>query len=248
MKKILSILLIFALASSLFACSKTPAETEPAITVPDRDFIVIMRAYVEHKDFGYYTEITTRSHEYVDIREGDRITWKQMGIFREEDNSNPMVEIVSIDDDSVTIKTKQGTEVVKYNQDQTVYEFKDKKEGDLGYVTFTTEAAPVICDRDYKVTMEVYAHYSTSGVPFRFEDIQEGDKFAWLYSEILRESGSDDPMIRIISIDDEGVTCKCKWGSSAKLVEGKYNEKQIIYETKDAGWVSLIYVVFTKES
>ena len=138
MKKLLSVLLIFVLSSSLFACSKNPSETEP--TAPDRDFKVTMKAYVHYPSFGFVsTGDSTKTYEFEDIQEGDKFSWEQFEIIQERYNENPVVEILRIDDDSVMIKTEQGTEEVKYDHDQTVYEASGSPLADHSYVIFTKE-------------------------------------------------------------------------------------------------------------
>ncbi|MBO7449721.1 MAG: hypothetical protein J6U54_05070 [Clostridiales bacterium] len=127
MKKLLSVLLIIALSSFLFACSKKSAGPSP--TESDRDFEVTMKAHIYRRSFGYYPEPDwTEDFEFEDLHEGDQIKWNQLNLlmFRSDEVA---IEIVSIDDDGITVSTDQGTEVVKYDDMQKVLknnEFSDQ--------------------------------------------------------------------------------------------------------------------------
>ena len=142
MKKLLSVLLIFVLSSFLFACSKKSADPVP--TEPDRDFKVTMKAHIYRRSFGYYPAPDwTEEFEFEDLREGDQISWEQLNILFLRGN-DPAVEIVSIDDDSITVSTDQGTEIVKYDEMQKVLknnEFSDQffNAGE-SYIIFTKES------------------------------------------------------------------------------------------------------------
>ena len=139
MKKLLSVLLIFVLSSSLFACSKNPSETEP--TAPDRDFKVTMKVHIYRCSFGYYpVPDWTEDFEFEDLREGDQISWEQLDLLILRGN-DPAVEIVSIDDDNITITTNKGTEVLSYGETQKVFEGDQFYLADESYVTFTKETA-----------------------------------------------------------------------------------------------------------
>lgn len=142
MKKLLSVLLIFVLSSSLFACSNNPSETEP--TAPDRDFKVTMKVHIYRRSFGYYPAPDwTEDYEFEDLREGDQISWEQLDLLFLRGN-DPAVEIVSIDDDSITVSTDQGTEIVKYDEMQKVLknnEFSDQLfNAGESYIIFTKES------------------------------------------------------------------------------------------------------------
>lgn len=139
MKKLLSVLLIIALSSSFFACSKKSAV--PSQTEPDRDFEVTMKAHIYRRSFGFYPEPDwTEDFEFEDLREGDQIKWNQLNLlmFRSDEVA---IEIVSIDDDGITVLTDQGTEVVKYDDMQKVLknnEFSDQfYNADESYIIFT---------------------------------------------------------------------------------------------------------------
>ena len=139
MKKLLSVILIFVLSSSLFACSKNPSETEP--TAPDRDFKVTMKVHIYRCSFGYYPAPDwTEDFEFEDLREGDQISWEQLNLLILR-GIDPAVEIVSIDDDNITITTNKGTEVLSYGETQKVFEGDQFYLADESYVTFTKETA-----------------------------------------------------------------------------------------------------------
>ena len=146
MKKLLSILLIFALALSLFACSKKPADEGTKTRIKMKVHVTYGGCGVTGKDLGHGT------YDYVvkDVREGDIFQeeygnkeFKRLTLKSKDRSADYIIEVVDISEDSIKITSHQSELDLSFDQEQHVPSGIVVYDGtNYDYtVTFTKEAA-----------------------------------------------------------------------------------------------------------
>ena len=146
MKKLLSILLIFALALSLFACSKKPTAEGTRTRIKMKVHVTYGGCGITGKDLGHGT------YDYVvkDVREGDifeeefnRREFKRLTEKSRDNSADYIIEILSVSDDSIKIAVHQTELDLNFDQEQHVPSGIVVYDGtNYDYtVTFTKEAA-----------------------------------------------------------------------------------------------------------
>ncbi|MBO7449722.1 MAG: hypothetical protein J6U54_05075 [Clostridiales bacterium] len=146
MKKLLSILLIFALTFSFFACSKKPAAEGTRTRIKMKVHVTYGGFGVTGKDLGHGT------CDYVvrDVREGDIFQeeygnkeFKRLTLKSKDDSADYIIEVVDISEDSIKITSHQSDLDLSFDQEQHISSGIVVYDGtNYDYtVTFTKEAA-----------------------------------------------------------------------------------------------------------